>query len=128
MPYRAHRGCFMYSNRRSGFTSLLAVLSILSVHSGLRGGELYRDDDKHFQMTLPDEWETSPQELLDRVNDVARRSGLAYDKRFGPKKAMPYLLVQWLPGATRGATYEKIEKAFRKEAIEEPVQRVSEKV
>src|SRR5580704_14266541 len=83
--------------------------------------ETYRDAAHHFTLTLPDGWAVMPPSALEAMNGMANRmmAGTRFDAAFmvkGQKPgSYPYVLVQYLPRNTSGASYEQIERELSRD-------------
>jgi hypothetical protein len=132
MPHRFQnrrtfeKGLFMSLQRSfAAFqASSAAILTAAVLFSGgFAQAEPYRDEARHFTLTLPADWVVMSADRVEKINEFTQQrmpnAQLHYDTGFQPRGksagSFPYILVQSLRQRMSGATYEDVEKALAKD-------------
>lgn len=105
----------------------VVVVSLL-VSLCCRAQSNYRDEGRHFNLTIPTGWVSSP-ELLKFTTDTLAQNNISasfvYLAAFIPENASgaetPYVLLQYTPGNFTGASYEAIEKELNATSFQKQV-------
>jgi hypothetical protein len=96
------------------------TLSTLLLYGGPARAEDYRDESRHYALTLPDDWTLMAPEWLAAINAFSREKvGIEYQAGFAvkdrPAGSTPYVLVQHLNKSLEGKTYDQIDRSLANE-------------